>query len=98
MGFSYRDKSNDMHNDMFGSGRDFEMRSNFQLDLSRSYHIIIGRGLMRETSWLLNYNPSYIMSEVMLKKQFETKLTIFTFFTPGGQTIDLRSNLTTYLM
>ena len=36
------------------------------------------------------------MSEVMLKKEFEAKLSIFTFLTPEGQTIDMRSNLTTY--
>ena len=54
---------------------------------------------MREISWLLNYHPSYIMSEVMVKKQLEAKLSIFTFFfTPEGHTIDLRSNLADYLM
>ena len=48
---------------------------------------------MRETSWLLNYNPSYITSEVMLKNYLRQNCLFLRFMTPGGQTIELRSNL-----
>ena len=39
MGLSYGDESNDMQHDMFGSGHDLDLRSNFQPDLSRSFYI-----------------------------------------------------------
>ena len=39
MGLSYRDESQDMQYDMFGSGHDLDLRSKFKLDLSRSFYI-----------------------------------------------------------
>ena len=39
-GLSYRVESNDMHHDRFGSGHNLDLRSKFQLDLSRSYYIL----------------------------------------------------------
>ena len=56
MGFPYREESNDMHHDMFGSGRDLDLRSNFKVDLllldpRQVILYIIRRALMRETSW-----------------------------------------------
>ena len=39
LGLSYRDKSNDMHYDMFASGHDLVLRSNFKRDLLMSYYI-----------------------------------------------------------
>ena len=39
MGLSDRDESTDMHHDMFGSGHDLDLRSNFKLDPFRSYYI-----------------------------------------------------------
>ena len=54
---------------------------------------IIRRGLMRETSWLLKYNPRYIISEVMLKNYLRQNCLFLLFFNSGGQTVDLRSTL-----
>ena len=90
---SRQDGSTDMQHDLFGSGHDLDLRSNFQHDLSRSTDNSF------DASWREEHDAGKIkfvqgLSQKLLQKQSFRKNRLFwQFLPPGGKTVDGRSNL-----
>ena len=86
-----------MQHDLFGSGHDIDLRSSFQLDPSRSNYISFDAA-WQEKHDAGNRNVVSLLSQKLLQKKtvYRKKPLCFTFLLPGGQTVDLRSNLRTH--
>ena len=80
-GLSYRGESNDMHHVCLGQVMTLTLGQSFNLTF-RGYIIYHLTRLDERNILVIDYNPNYIMSEIMLKKLFEAKLSIFTFHGP----------------
>ena len=65
-----------MQHDLFGSGHDLDLRSNFQHDLSRSNYISfdVSRQEKRDDRKI---NVVYLLSQKLLQKTFFAKMAIF---------------------
>ena len=91
--------STDMRNDLFGSGHDLDLRSNFQHELLRSTYISFDAA-QQEKHDAGKISIVSLLSQKLLQKTFVAKNCYFLSFCSldsGGQTVDLRSNLRTYL-
>ena len=85
-----------MQHDLFGSGHDLDLRSNFHYDLSRSNYISFDAA-RQEKHDAGKRNILSLLSQKLLQKNFNRKKRLFfQFLLPGGQTVHLRSNLRTY--
>ena len=84
--------STDMQHDLFGSGHDLDLRSNFQHDLSRATDSSF------DASWREEHDAGKIkfvqgLSQKLLQKQSFRKHRLFwQFLPPGGKTVEGRSN------
>ena len=87
-------RSTDMQHDLFGSGHDLDLRSNFQHDLSRSNYISFD-AVWQEKHDAGKRNIVSLLSQKVLQKNVCRKKCYFWSFCSlaGGQTVDLRSNL-----
>ena len=92
---SRRCGSTDRQHDLFGSGHDLDLRSNFQRGLSRSTYISFDAPRQeKHDAGKINVVP--LLSQKLLQKNLYCKKRLFLeFLLPGGQTVDLRSNLRT---
>ena len=86
-----------MQHDLFGSGHDLDLRSNFQHDLSRSNYISFDAARQEKHDDAGKINIVSLLSQKLLQKNVcRKKLLFLEFLLPGGQTVDLRSNLRTH--
>ena len=84
-----------MQHDLFGSGHGLDLRSNFQYDLPRSNYISFD-ATRQEKHDDGKINIVSLLSQKLLQKNVCRKKMLFLeFLLPGGQTVDLRSNLRT---
>ena len=68
-----------MKYDLLGSPRDLDLRSNFDLDLSRSCYTWFRCVLTRPTRWCQNHCSIISNTEVITEKLFHSKMPFFTF-------------------
>ena len=85
-----------MQHDLFGSGHDLDLRSNFQHDLSRSNYISFDAARQEKHDAGKNKYCAFTESKVITEKRLSQKLLFLEFLLPGGQTVGLRSNLRTH--
>ena len=82
----------DMQHDLFGSGQDLNLRSNFQLDFSMSNYISFDAS-RQEKHDAGKINVVSLLSQKLLQKKktiFAKKKRLFLeFLLSGGQTVDL---------
>ena len=81
-----------MQHDLFGSGHDLDLRSNFQRDLSRSTYISYRQE--KHDAGKMNV-VSLLSQKYSQKKRLFEKQSFLEFLLSGDQTFDLRSNLRT---
>ena len=85
-----------MQHDLFGSGHDLDLRPNFQHDLSRANYISFDAA-QQEKHDAGKIGVVSLLSQKLLQKNVCCKKLLFLeFLLPGGQTVDLRSNLRTH--
>ena len=79
-----------MQYDLFGSGHDLDLRSNFQHDLSMSNYTSFDAS-RPEKHDAGKINVVSLLSQKLLQKNVNRKKTLFfEFLLPGGQTVDFR--------
>ena len=69
-------------NMQLGSRRDLDLRSNFDLDLSRLCYICFDAFLTRPTRWCQNHCSNISNTEVIIEKLFRSKMPFLTFRDP----------------
>ena len=85
-----------MQHALLGSGHDLVLTLNFQHDLSRSNYISFDAA-QQEKHDADKINIVSLLSQNLLKKNVcRKKLLFLEFVLPGGQTVNLRSNLRTH--
>ena len=85
-----------MQYDFFGSGQGHDLRSNFQHDLLRSNYISFDAARQEKHDAGKISIVSLLSQKLLQKNLCRKKLLLLEFLLPGGQTVDLRSNLRTY--
>ena len=85
-----------MHHDLFGSGHDVDLTSNFQHDLSRSNYTSFDAAQQEKHDACNKNVVSLICQKLLQKKRLSQETLFLEFLLPGGQIVDLRSNLRTY--
>ena len=79
-----------MQHDLFGSGRDLDLRSNFEHDLSRSNYTSFDAS-KQEKHYAGKINVVSLLNQKLLqKKYFWKKLLFLEFLLSGGQTVEIR--------
>ena len=85
-----------MQHDLFGSGHDLDLRSNFQHDFSRSKYISFNAP-RQEKHAADKINVVSLLSQKLLQKNLVRKKRLFLeFLLSGGHTVDFRLNLRTF--
>ena len=88
---SRQDGSTDMQHDLFGSGHDLDLRSNFKFDLLRSNYISFNASWWDKHGGVWTVSLSYLEHELLQKNDFHEKRLFWPCMTSGGQTVDLTS-------
>ena len=70
---SRRDASNDVPHDLFGSPRDLDLRSNFDLDLSRSPCICFEASRREKHDAVRGFALSFLVKKLFTKNDFRPK-------------------------
>ena len=80
-----------MQNDLFESGHDLDLRSNFQHDLLRSNYISFDAPRQeKHDANKINVSLYHVLSQKLLQKNLLSKIWLFLeFLLSGGQTADL---------
>ena len=83
-----------MQHDLFGSGHDLDLRSNFQHDLSRRSNYISFDAAQQEKHDAGKSNVVSLLRQKLLQKNVFRKKTVnFGVLLPGGKIVDGRSHL-----
>ena len=77
--FSRRDALTDMQHDLSRSRRDLDLRSNFDLDLSRSTCICFDASWQEEHDGVRIIPIAFLVQKLFAKKRFLSKTSILTF-------------------
>ena len=85
-----------MQRDLIRSGHDLDVRSNLQHDLSRSNYISFDAARQEKHDTGKISIVSLLSQKLLQKNVCRKKLQFLEFLLPGGQTVDLRSNLRTH--
>ena len=83
--------------DLFGSQRDLDLRSSFQLDLSRSTCMCFDASRREKHDGVKINFLSLLVQKLFEKNYFRQKRPFWPFLSSGALTIDLSSILTTHL-
>ena len=86
-------ESIDIQHDLFRSGHDFELRSNFEHDLSRSKYISFDAPRQdKHDAGKINV-VSLLSKKLLQKNVFRKKRLFLEFLLSGGDTVEIRQNL-----
>ena len=94
MGSGRRYGSTDMQHDLFRSGHDLDLRSNFPHNFLMSHYTSFDASRQEEhDAGKMNVVP--LLSQKLLPRKKNRKNGYFSFLLSGGQTVYFRSNLRT---
>ena len=85
--------STDMQHDPFRSGHDLDLRSNFQVDLSRSNYSSFDASWREEHDAGKSKLVQGLGQKLLQKNCFRKNRLFLQFLPPAGKTVDVRSNL-----
>ena len=93
MCLSYQGASTDMQHDLVGSPRDLDLRSNFDLDFSRSPCICFDASRREKHDGAKLISLRHLVKKIFVKNHFPRKWSFWPLVTSGAKTIDPSSNL-----
>ena len=89
--FSRRDASDDMQHDLFEWPHDLDLKSNFDLDLSRSKNISFNASRREKHDGTIADSLSFFVQTLFTKNGLRKKRLFWKLLTYRGLTVDLRS-------
>ena len=94
--FSHQDASKHMQYDLLGSPRDLDLRSNFDLDLSRSCYTCFDASWRGKHDGVKIIALSFQTRKLLSKNCFAQKCRFWPFVTSDALNVNLRWNLTAH--